>query len=117
MKSGMLIIMLLLFNLAAFSQKPKNGSYTYKLAYDEWGGKSLGSTVTVIIKGDSIKIVNDGSTSGIKGETIDEGIIMQHKSGKWIIAHDKKDKDAPDIGGCGDGPREIDFKKKIVWTC
>lgn len=104
----------------AFAQKPKSGSYTYSVAYAEWGGKSLGSTCTVKIKGDSIFIIHDGNKSmtGNKGDTLDHGIIMKHtKTGNWIIGRNAKDKDAKEIGGCSDGPSIIDFKRKKWWSC
>jgi hypothetical protein len=102
------------------AQKPENGTYTYSIAFAEWDGKSLGATCTVVIKGDSIKVIHNGKVNltGKKGDIIDEGIIMKHKkTGKWIIAHDKKDKDAEEIGGCSDGPSIIDFKRKRFWSC
>jgi hypothetical protein len=105
---------------SAISQKPKDGVYTYTIAFEEWGGKSLGATCTVIIKGNSIKIVHNGkgNLTGVKGDILDEGIIMKHKkSGKWIIAHQPKDIDAKEIGGCGSGPTIIDFKNKKWWSC
>ncbi len=97
----------------AHVEKPKNGTYTYTISFQEYGGKSNGATCTVIIAGDSIKVINNGSITGGKGSILEEGIIMQHKSGKWIIGHDKKDKEAQDIGGMG--PAMIDFKKKIFF--
>ncbi|MES1220595.1 MAG: hypothetical protein ABUT20_34150 [Bacteroidota bacterium] len=106
--------------LQAQAQKPKNGVYTYKIAFAEWGGKTLGATCTVIIKVDSIKIVHNGKAnlSGNKGDIMDEGIIMKHKkTGKWIIAHTHSDAYAKEIGGCSDGPTVIDFKNKKWWTC
>jgi len=30
------------------AQKPKDGTYTYSIAFEEWQGKSLGATCTVI---------------------------------------------------------------------
>jgi hypothetical protein len=101
------------------AQKPKDGTYTYSIAFAEWQGKSLGATCTVLIKGDSIKVIHNGkgNLTGKKGDIIDSGILMKHKSGKWIIGHNIKDKDADDIGGCSDGPRVIDFKRKKVWSC
>ena len=46
-----------------------------------------GSTVTVLISGDSIKIINNESLSGKKGQIIEHGKIVKHKStGQWIIA-------------------------------
>lgn len=102
------------------AQNPKDGIYTYSIAWAEWGGKSLGATCTVIIKGDSIKVIHNGKTNvtGKKGDIFAEGIIMKHrKTGKWIIGRSKKDKDAKEIGGCSDGPDEIDFRNKRFWSC
>ncbi len=101
----------------ANAQKPKGGTYTYRVAFAEWQGRTLGATCTIIIKGDSVTVLNNGTLSGKKGEVIDKGILIKHRSGKWVIGTKPGDKDAPDINGCGGGPRVIDFKKKIVWTC
>ena len=102
-----------------FAQKLKNGTYTYTLAFEEWGRKSLNTTCTVIIKGDSIKILNNGSghLTGAKGDVIDSGIIIKHKTGKYIIAENKKDKNAAEIGGCTGGPRVISFTRKTYYKC
>ncbi len=104
----------------ASAQKPKDGFYTYSIAFEEWQGKSLNTTCTVQIKGDSIKIINNGTgnLTGKKGDIIDEGILMKHtKTGKWIIGHNLKDKDAEEIGGCSGGPPIIDFKQKKFYSC
>jgi hypothetical protein len=105
--------------MSSHAQKPKDGTYTYSIAFAEWGGKSLGATCTVIIKGDSIKVVHNGkgNLTGKKGDILDEGIIMKHKTGKWIIGHTPIDKNAIQIGGCSDGPSVVDFKRKIFWSC
>ena len=106
--------------LVILAQKPQDGTYTYSIAFAEWNGKSLGATCTVIIKGDSIKVVHNGKANmtGKKGDILDQGIIMKHTTtGKWIIGHSKKDKDAKEIGGCSDGPSVIDFKRKKFWSC
>lgn len=101
------------------AQKPKDGTYTFKIAFAEWGGKSQGNTCTIIIKGNNIKVINNGTGTlkAYKGYVMDEGILMIHKSGKWIIGHDPKDKYAKEIGGCSDGPSELDFKRKLFWIC
>ena len=117
-----LLFFLLAFTVSnfTFSQKPKNGTYTYNIAFEEWQGKSLGATCSVRIKGDSIQIIHNGkgNLTGNKGEIMDEGIIMKHKkTGKWIIAHSPKDIFAKEIGSCKDGPSIIDFKNKKWWTC
>lgn len=111
-------IFLLLIAGSAFGQKPKNGTYTYHIAWAEWNGKTLGATCTVVIKNDSVKIVNNGSVSGKKGDILIEGIIMQHKkTGKWIIGHTKNDIYAKEIGGCSNGPTIIDFKHRTWESC
>ena len=115
------IVSLLLFTFfTTAAQKPKNGIYTYTVAFAEWQGKSLGTTCTVIIKGDSITIRHNGKgkLTGKKGDILERGILLKHtRTGKWIIAHSKKDKDAEHIGGCTGGPSIIDFKNKKYWTC
>ena len=103
------------------AQKPKDGIYIYRIAFAESGGQSLGHTCRVIIKGDSIKIIDNGKTAlslSKKGDIIDQGIIMKHaRTGKWIIGHTAKDKNAKQIGGCSDGPQIIDFIHKRFWIC
>jgi hypothetical protein len=106
--------------IVTHAQKPINGTYTYAIAFAEWQGKSLGSTCTVIIKGDSVKVIHDGkgTLSGNKGDIIDQGVMMKHtRTGNWIIAHNPEDKDAEEVGGCSDGPSVIDFKRKKFWRC
>tara|TARA_B100000809_G_C15028220_1_gene490984 strand:- start:291 stop:647 length:357 start_codon:yes stop_codon:yes gene_type:complete len=118
MKNLLLIIVLLVTGLNGFGQDLKDGTYTFDIAFAEWGGKSLGSTCSVIIKGDSITVINDGSLSGEKGEIIEKGTLMIHKdTGKWIITHSKSDINAEEVGGCSDGPTEIDIKNKKLWLC
>jgi len=119
MKALLLSCLLLLTAIVSQAQKPKDGTYTFTVAFAEWGGKSHGNTCTVIIKGNKVKVINNGTGSlqMYKGQVMDEGILMIHKSGKWIIGHSPKDKYAEEIGGCSDGPSEIDFKKRLFWIC
>lgn len=102
------------------AQRPSDGIYRFKIIWEEFSGKSLGATCTVEIKGDSIRIIHDGNKflTGEKGEILDEGIIMRHrKTNKWIVGHSKKDINAKELGGCGDGPSIIDFKKRTWLGC
>ena len=111
------ILLILSFNFIE-AQIPKSGTYIYKISFAESNGKLTGAKCKVIIDNNKIKIINIGEKlSGKKGEVITEGIIMKHKSGKWIIGKDKKDKNAKEIGGCTNGPIEIDFKNMIIWLC
>ena len=115
----LLFIFILLFTFKTKGQTPKNGTYTYTVAYHWLNGTSNGATCTIVIKGDSIKVFNDGSPGifGKKGELLCLGIIMKHKkTGKYIIAFKKSDADAPEINNC-DGPNIIDFKNKLLWRC
>lgn len=120
MKTFFAAFILLCTYTKTLAQKPKDGTYTYSIAFAEWNGKSLGTTCTVIIKGDSIKVIHNGkgNLTGRKEDILDQGIIMRHtQTGKWIIGHSKQDKDAKEIGGCSDGPSVIDFKRKKFWSC
>jgi hypothetical protein len=120
MKTFFIACLLLFTYTATRAQKPKDGTYTYSIAFAEWNGKSLGATCTVFIKGDSIKVIHNGkgNLTGKKGDILDQGIIIKHtKTGKWIIGHSSKDKDAKEIGGCSDGPSIIDFTRKKFWSC
>jgi hypothetical protein len=120
MKSLLFSFILFCTVMIAYGQKPKNGIYTYKIAFAEWSGQSLGATCTAVIKGDSIKVIHNGkgNLTGKKGDILDQDIIMKHnKTGKWIIGHSPKDKNAAEVGGCSGGPSVIDFKRKMFWSC
>ena len=85
MKSLLILTVFFFVPIISFAQRPQDGTYTYSIAWAEWGGKSLGATCTVIIKGDSIKVIHNGKTNviGKKGDVYAEGIIMKHrKTGK-----------------------------------
>ena len=89
----------------------------YDVAFAEWQGKSMGAKVEVLIRGDSIFVRSYHGLSLEKGELIDSGILIKHKSGKWIIAQSVNDKYADEIGGCSDGPSVIDLENKKYWLC
>ena len=97
-----------------------DGTYSFTIAFSEWGGKSLGTTCDVIIKGKSISVMHDGTgnLSGKKGDIILEGILMEHKkTEKLIIGNSKKDELAEEIGACTGGPSLIDLENRIVELC
>lgn len=104
----------------SLNEIPPNGKYRYDIAFAEWQGKSMGEKLTVIIKGDSIRVVyeGDGNLSlAKKGQIINQGQIMKHKSGVWIIGTHESDKELDEIGGCTGGPAIIDFRNKKYWMC
>lgn len=99
---------------------PPNGTYQFDIAFAEWQGKSMGEKVTVIINDKSIKVIYEGDgklTQMKKGDIIDEGKIMKHKTGVWIIGKHPSDIELDEISGCTGGPAIIDFKYKKYWFC
>ena len=103
-----------------FGEIPPNGRYIFDMAFAEWQGRSMGEKVTIIIEGDSIKVIYEGDgslTLTEPGEIIEEGKLLKHKSGVWIISSNPEDINLDEVGGCSDGPRTIDFKNKKFWTC
>lgn len=99
---------------------PPSGRYLFDIAFAEWQGKSMGVKLTVEIVGDSVKVIYNGigelSNTEI-GEVIDQGLIMKHKSGDWIIGLRPEDRELDEVGGCTGGPAIIDFKHKKYWVC
>jgi hypothetical protein len=71
-----------------------------------------------VIKKDSITIyatkeLAENRTFTTAGDVVDKGIILKHRSGKWIVGKSKKDINAKDIAV--EGPSIPDFKKKQYW--
>lgn len=99
--------------------KLTDGTYVFDVAFAEYQGKSMGVQVTVVVSGDAIKVTYEGQGdfSAEVGEVLDEGVIMKHKSGVWIIGTEPSDKDLDEIGGCTGGPAIIDFQNKKYWMC
>ncbi len=118
-KAALMVAVLLFCFGTSHAQKPKDGVYVYSISFEEWKGKSLGAKCEVIVKGDSITVVHNGDTglTGRKGDVIEAGLIMQHRSGKWIIGHREEDKSASETGGCSGGPTIVDFKKRKIRSC
>lgn len=101
------------------SSLPESGTYDYDIVFAEWDGKFLGDKVKVIIEGDKVQVVYmEGTIAGLKkGDMVDEGFLMQHKSGVWIIATDKSSVHLAEVGGCTGGPATIDFLNKKYVMC
>jgi len=72
----------------------------------------------VQIRGDQVTVTNSGSADVFPHGLIEGGTLMWHaRSAQWIIGTDPTDADAPDVGGCSDGPSVIDLQRRIYWTC
>ena len=112
------IISFLFAGSLSFSQTPKSGTYIYKYCDFEYETSCYG-TCKVVIKKDRIiiyatKELADRRTFTKEGDIIDQGILLQHSSGKWIVGKSKNDINAKQIGV--EGPAIIDFKEKKYWT-
>lgn len=117
MKYCFLLNIAILFQIFCFSQKLNTGTYIFNFCDLEYN--SCISTCRIVIKGDSITVyatkkLAQNRTFTKEGDIIDQGIILKHKSGKWIIGKTRKDIDAKQIGV--EGPAILDFKKKQYWT-
>ena len=119
MKNLLVLFLFVFISHAVEARLPKSGTYTYTISFIEGDGKPQDAKCKVVINGNKIKVIHIGGTlSGKKGDIIAEGTIMKHtKTGKWIIGKSENDKNAIEIGGCSDGPIEVDFKNNIVWLC
>ena len=115
---NILLILFIFTSLISFSQIPKSGTYIFKYCDLEYESGCYGNC-KVIIKKDSITIyatkeLAERRTFTKEGDIIDQGIILKHRSGKWIVGKNKKDINAKQIGV--EGPAIIDFKTKQYWT-
>ena len=117
MKYLILLIVTTLFQKVCLGQKLKTGTYTFNYCDLEYN-MCLG-TCKVVIKGDSITIyatkeLAQKVTHTKEGDIIDRGIILKHRTGKWIVGKSLKDAKTNEIGY--DGPAIIDFTKRQYWT-
>ena len=124
MRTYVIVLFFLMFSGSVFAQDsieiPASGTYRYDIAFAEWDGKSMGEKVTVIIKGDSVKVVYEGDgdlTLTKAGDVIAQGVLRKHQSGQWLISNSEADTSLPEVGGCIGGPFVIDFKNKKFWLC
>jgi hypothetical protein len=112
-----LLIFTVTLHLLCLSQKPNSGTYIFK--YCDFEYNNCYGTCKVIIKNDSIiiyatKKLAQRRTFTKEGDIIDQGIILKHQSGKWIVGKTQSDIHAKQIGA--EGPAILDFKKKQYWT-
>ena len=104
------------------NEVPENGIYVYEIAFAEWGGKTMGDEIIVVLKDGHITLkVFEKSNSlwigALPGDVIEEGTLRKHQSGQWIISNDEKDIYLNEIGGCTGGPMIICFENKTIEFC
>jgi hypothetical protein len=117
MKPCLLLLAAILLYASVSSQKLKTGTYTFRFCDLEYN--SCVGDCKVVIRGDSITVYATKKLAATRtftkeGDVIDRGIIIKHKTGKWIIGKTKKDVNAENLGV--EGPNIIDFTKKQFWT-
>lgn len=95
----------------------KAGEYIFQHRDAEFSD-SPGFPVKVTIRGYTITVINPKPYGPIPAGVIDEATLMWHRrTNQWILGYEDADRDAPEVGGCSDGPNVIDFKTRIIWTC
>ncbi|EMY79851.1 hypothetical protein pgond44_14858 [Psychroflexus gondwanensis ACAM 44] len=97
-------------------QKIPQGIFIYELYFAEFSGRITNSECKVIIDENKITVEQTENTNLTGGKEIFKGLILMHKSGKWILADDENDVNADEIGGCTDIPI-IEFDKKLIEWC
>jgi hypothetical protein len=93
------------------------GKMMYELYFAEFGGRMGNLRVEIQITGNKIIVYNNEINPLTGGKIIIEGILLKHKSGKWIIGETETDQNTEEIGGCSGGPTPIDFETKIIEWC
>jgi hypothetical protein len=95
----------------------KSGDYIFEYRDAEFAD-SKGFEVEISIRGFHITVISPKPHGTIPAGVIDDATLMWHaKSQQWIIGYSDADRDAPEVGGCSNGPDVIDFKTRIIWSC
>ena len=97
-------------------QNIPQGTFIYELYFAEFGGRMKNAECKVEINGNKIIVEQTENTNLTGGNEIFSGLILKHKSGKWILAEDENDVNADEIGGCTEIPI-IEFDKKLIEWC
>lgn len=118
-RTCLLLSLAILCSACASSPEPPiaSGQYTFQQRYAEHPDMA-GARFEVTIDGDRIAVTNPTQQGPFAPGPIETGTLERHaKSGRWIIVVDPADREAEEVGGCTDGPTEVDLRKRIYWTC
>jgi hypothetical protein len=96
-----------------------SGEYVFVHKFAEAEQSNIPSIkLDVQIRGRHIVLTNNNESSAFPAGVIAEGTLMWHAgSGQWIIGTEPADAEAPEVGGCSDGPEVVDLERKVYWTC
>lgn len=97
-------------------QEIPQGTFIYELYFAEFGGRMANSECKVTIIGNKITVEQTENTNLTGGKEIFNGLVLKHKSGKWILADNENDVKADEIGGCTEIPI-IEFDRKLIEWC
>lgn len=92
------------------------GNFIYELYFAEFGGRMKNAECKVEINGNKITVEQTENTNLTGENKIFSGLILKHKSGKWILAEDENAMNADEIGGCTEIPI-IEFDNKLIEWC
>jgi len=106
------------FAVAAQPRLPiHSGQYVFAHRFAEQPNMLL-TPVTVRIHGHHIVVICEKKCDGFPKGVIDEGTLMWNtRNQEWIVGESDSDRHADEVGGCSDGPAEIDLKNRVYWTC
>ena len=96
-----------------------SGDYVFLHKFAEAEHSNVSSIkLDVQIRDRHIVLTNNDKSDVFPAGVIAEGTLMWHAtSGQWIVGNEPTDVDAPEVGGCSDGPEVVDLERKIYWTC
>ncbi|MCI5056196.1 MAG: hypothetical protein MRY83_08810 [Flavobacteriales bacterium] len=92
------------------------GNFIYELYFAEFCGRIKNAECKIEIDGNKIIVEQTENTNLTGGNEIFSGLILKHKSGKWILTDNENDVNADEIGGCTEIPI-IEFEKKQIEWC
>ena len=114
------LLALLICACQSSTQPPlPSGDYVFVHKFAEAEHSNIPSIeLDVQIRGRHIVLTNNDKTDVFPAGVVEEGTLMWHAASRqWIIGTKPTDIDAPDVGGCSDGPAVVDLERKIYWTC
>lgn len=118
-RTCLLLSLAILSSACASSPVPPiaSGQYSFQQRYAEHPNLP-GARFEVKIDGDRIVVTNPTQQGPFAPGPIEAGTLERHaKSGRWIIVVEPADREAEEVGGCTDGPTEVDLRKRIYWIC
>lgn len=104
-----IILLFVAISCSSTPRTPENGTYDYRIEFAEFVEGAMTVPCYVEFHNDSVYVtLSDSCFLGNKGDTIEAGKFVRHKSGKMIIQHNESDIYEEEVGGCTGGQSVID---------